>query len=582
MIMHDRKLYSVKKFFLISGVILLLPFATLSVYFALHTIQSSEEMVASANRNALYLYQQELSSNLEQLELLIAQSWAQDWDYKKLRFQQEAIDAHESTRKILESYKTIQSVYSCVGSMAVYSKANDLCRCVYYNNYPHDLREDIKKYVADIDFSKDSRTWYTQKISDKWFLVRILGTADAYSACLVDIDLGPAFTYEEPVLAPTYLIYFNQQMEPMNEADLLGNAHLTFHNENYYYTQRISGDNYMVVHIPLGYGKVTMSYIARYSGFRHMTFSQMFAVLLTFLMLLLIPFVYYIMIRIFFQPLSNFIHTMRESRQDNIHPRLSYDGLLVELNEFSGTFNHMMDKIEQLKIDSYEQEMAKQKAEFQYLQQQLKPHFYLNCLKMLYGIIQLKHTDKAQQMILGISEYIRYTFRNNSILVPLEQEVRQVENYVHIQRESIATKVLLSIDIPSEAKQIHVPIMCIQTFVENSFKYGVCPDRNLEIRISANIISADQESYLDISIQDNGCGFPEEALENYTKNRDCDSGTATGIRNLRQRLEIFYQSKAGITCMNDYQGALCELIIPLHKESHTEQIQEVTDECIDH
>ena len=124
--MHDRKLYSVKKFFLISGVILLLPFATLSVYFALHTIQSSEEMVASANRNALYLYQQELSSNLEQLELLIAQSWAQDWDYKKLRFQQEAIDAHESTRKILESYKTIQSVYSCVGSMAVYSKANDL------------------------------------------------------------------------------------------------------------------------------------------------------------------------------------------------------------------------------------------------------------------------------------------------------------------------------------------------------------------------------------------------------------------------------------------------------------------------
>lgn len=34
--------------------------------------------------------------------------------------------------------------------------------------------------------------------------------------------------------------------------------------------------------------------------------------------------------------------------------------------------------------------------------------------------------------------------------------------------------------------------------------------------------------------------------------------------------------------MNDYQGALCELIIPLHKESHTEQIQEVTDECIDH
>lgn len=580
--MHDRKRYSVKTFFLISGIILLLPFAALSVYFALHTIQSSEEMVASANRNALYLYQQALSSNLEQLELLIAQSWAQDWTYQKLRFQQEAIDAHDSTRKILESYKTIQSVYSCVGSMAIYSKANDLCRCVYYNNYSHDLREDIKTYVADIDFSIDSRTWYTKKIRDKWFLVRILGTADAYSACLVDIDLGPAFTYQEPVSTPAYLIYFNQQMEPMNEETLLKDTHLTFHDKNHYYSKRISGDNYMVVYIPLGYADVTMTYISQYSGFRHMTFFQIFAVLLTFLMLLLIPFVYHIMIRTFFQPLSNFIYTMRKSRQDNLHPRLSYDGLLVELNEFSGTFNHMMDEIEQLKIDFYEQEMAKQKAEFQYLQQQLKPHFYLNCLKMLYGIIQLKHTDKAQHMILGISEYIRYTFRNNSILVPLEQEIHQVENYVHIQQESIATKVSLSIDIPYEAKQAHVPIMCIQTFVENSFKYAVYPDRNLEIRISANIISADQESYLDISIQDNGCGFSEEMLENDAKRQNCNDGTATGIRNLRQRLEIFYQSKAGITCMNNYQGALCELIIPLQKESLTEQIRKETDECIDH
>ena len=103
MIMRSRKLYSVKTFFLISGIILLLPFAMLSVYFALHTIQSSEEMVASANRNALYLYQQELSSSLEQLDLLIAQSWAQDWNYQKLRYKQPAIDAHESTRKILNN-----------------------------------------------------------------------------------------------------------------------------------------------------------------------------------------------------------------------------------------------------------------------------------------------------------------------------------------------------------------------------------------------------------------------------------------------------------------------------------------------
>lgn len=50
--MRNRRLYSIKTFFLISGIILLLPFATLSVYFALHTIQSSEEMVASHSHTA--------------------------------------------------------------------------------------------------------------------------------------------------------------------------------------------------------------------------------------------------------------------------------------------------------------------------------------------------------------------------------------------------------------------------------------------------------------------------------------------------------------------------------------------------
>lgn len=71
-------------------------------------------------------------------------------------------------------------------------------------------------------------------------------------------------------------------------------------------------------------------------------------------------------------------------------------------------------------------------------------------------------------------------------------------------------------------------------------------------------------------------------LEDHARNLDRNDGAATGIRNFRQRLEIIYQSKAGITCMNNYQGALCELIIPLQKEPYTEQMQETADECIDH
>ncbi len=577
--MKRKRLYSVKKFFMIASVALVFPFAILSVYFALHTIRVSEEMAASANRNALYLYQQELSTNLEQLEQSMAQSWAQDWKYQKLRFELDDIDAHESTRIILEAYKVTQSVYPCVGAMAIYSPANGLCRCIYDNSYSHDLREDIKKYVEETDFSRDSVEWYVRRIDDKWFMVRVLGLSNAYSVCFVDIDLGPKITVSEPM--PSYLVYFDGNMEALNETEVFKNVDLD--TKDSYYIRKIAGENFMIVHMPLGYGNITMAYIARYSGFGHMTISQMFAVTFTFLMLLLVPLVYYIVIRIFFRPLSEFIYSIHKSRDENMHPKLSYTGELVELNEFSDTFNDMMEEIEKLKIDSYEQEMAKQKAEFQYLQQQLKPHFYLNFLKTLYGIIQLRHTDKAQQMILGVSEYIRYTFRNNSVLVPLSEEIHQVENYVYIQQASIATRVILNVEIPDEAMNAYVPVMSIQTFVENSFKYAVCADRNLEIGISASIIQAESEVYLEIGIQDNGNGFPEDILDKYTGGRNQESvdGTSTGIHNIKQRLEIIYQSRAGITCMNNYQGALCELIIPLQTKQAPEDAQEVSDECID-
>lgn len=572
--MKDRKLYPVKTFFLIASVILILPFAALSVYFALHTVSESKKMVASANRSALHLYQQELSSNLEQLEQYLVQNWAQDWRHRMLQYEQNAIDAHESTRDILESYKAIQSVYSCVGSMAIYSQANQLCRCTYYNEYSHDLRQAVKAYVEKINFEESVGEWYVDRIDGEWFLVRVVGLSNAYSVCFVDLQLGSAIEYQEEIMNPTYLVYLNDSMEVLNREEQIEGIRFDIDHDEYYSFAKYAGDNFMVVQVPLGYGEITMAYIMKYSGFGQMTVGQMFAVALTFLMLLLVPLVYYIVCKIFFGPLNAFIQSMHESRKGNIPPRLLYTGSLEELNEFSDTFNSMMKEIEKLKIDSYERELAKQKAEFQYLQQQLKPHFYLNCLKTLYGIIQLKHMDKAQKMILGVSEYIRYTFRNNSILVQLAEEVHQVENYVQIQQASIATKVILNIEIPADTEQAYVPIMCIQTFVENSFKYGVCSDRNLEIRISADIIHADEESYLDISIQDNGQGFSEEVLDEMSGNKvRYEDGTATGIRNIKQRLEIFYQSRAGITCMNNYQGALCELIIPLEMEPELEKMQ---------
>lgn len=93
------------------------------------------------------------------------------------------------------------------------------------------------------------------------------------------------------------------------------------------------------------------------------------------------------------------------------------------------------------------------------MQIQLKPHFYLNCLKTLYGMIQGFKNEKAQQMILRISEYIRYTFRDNSTLVPLDVELNRVKNYYDILQSSTAKPARLTISAPDELKSSCSPAL---------------------------------------------------------------------------------------------------------------------------
>jgi hypothetical protein len=54
----------------------------------------------------------------------------------------------------------------------------------------------------------------------------------------------------------------------------------------------------------------------------------------------------------------------------------------------------MMDQIKSLKIIAYEKTLAAQQAQLQYLQIQIRPHFFLNCLSALYGLAEVGESEK--------------------------------------------------------------------------------------------------------------------------------------------------------------------------------------------
>lgn len=79
-----------------------------------------------------------------------------------------------------------------------------------------------------------------------------------------------------------------------------------------------------------------------------------------------------------------------------------------------------MRQIKKLKIDIYEKELEKQKTMMNYLQLQIRPHFFLNCLNTIYSMAQTQLYEEIMKMSMITSNYFRYIFQNTQDLVPVK------------------------------------------------------------------------------------------------------------------------------------------------------------------
>ena len=98
--------------------------------------------------------------------------------------------------------------------------------------------------------------------------------------------------------------------------------------------------------------------------------------------------------------------------------------------------------------------------------------------------------------------------------------------------------------------------------MENSIKYARLGDSRipLEIQVTASYLSTEEGGYLDLMIQDNGQGYPEDILEEISGETVVGKRNV-GINNIKRRCQILYGEKAEYNFAS-YHGALSELILP--------------------
>lgn len=273
--------------------------------------------------------------------------------------------------------------------------------------------------------------------------------------------------------------------------------------------------------------------------------------------LILMPVIFLFMHFSVEKPIAGIAATMDQIAEGEQDVTVQEKYRVLELSRLAHAFNHMIGRIRKLKIEKYEVQLEAQRATMQYLQLQIKPHFYANVLNVIYSLAQRKDFETIQRMSQAIVNYSRYMFHDANELVELQREIQHVRYYMEIQEIRYMMQIECQVEAAPETLNALIPTFIIQIFVENSVKYAFSTQKCCRIAIHAE---TDRErEYLTIRISDNGEGYSDEILRQDWMHKKDDGHI--GLSNVSRRLKLIYEDKARIQLYNDH-GAVTMIRIP--------------------
>ncbi|RYY64174.1 MAG: two-component system sensor protein, partial [Chitinophagaceae bacterium] len=130
-------------------------------------------------------------------------------------------------------------------------------------------------------------------------------------------------------------------------------------------------------------------------------------------------------------------------------------------------------------------------AQLQLLKAQVHPHFLFNTLNNIYAQTQTTAPDAAS-MLLRLSDLLRFMlYEGNKALVPLDRELKLLQDYMHLEQQRYGNKLELSIDLPGDTRGLQIAPLLLLPYVENCFKHGASqlldqPWISLQVRLDGN------------------------------------------------------------------------------------------------
>lgn len=565
-----KKLFSIRKMKKMMLLLFLIPMFLLQAIQSSHFLRVLNEEMAQNGREILSLHQNALDDDISRIANSISSYWALDYSHSKLLYHQSDFNAYQYSYNVLKEYRSLMSLEPSIGALLLISQANHMVLGAYNDSMisygEKDVLQDFAQNLTVCWDYAGLQSWEPVQIGQRFYLARLFRNQTAGTLCFIPLDQTLQTNLSPHDSSENFLFFADGEGVPLTldpvgkEVALQPHQKKAYFSGNYFIVQSYSPTSNMYLVFaessPVSLRKINVLSISILGA--------------SVLVLLLLPLFFLLLKRWYLHPMEQMETALQKIRQGQMGVRFQEDQKVEELQHLSTSFNQMMDRVKQMKIAAYEKELQYRYAQLQYLQLQIRPHFFLNILKSLYGMAQGRNYEKIQTAILMISDHVRYIFHDNQDMVPLQTELHHVENYIQMQHYITSQSIELHMEIEPGLEGAQVPALCLQTFVENSCKYATVPGRRLEIFLEVRHLPSEEGGRLDAVIQDNGPGLSQELLREFNGQVSFQyREDRIGVSNIRQRFQLLYGGDCGFACRNLEPGTEFELIFPLQRKGVT-------------
>lgn len=233
-----------------------------------------------------------------------------------------------------------------------------------------------------------------------------------------------------------------------------------------------------------------------------------------------------------------------------------------EIGVLIRSFRKMMNEIDRLIKEVYENKIALKEFELKALQAQINPHFLYNSLSIINWMAIRSDQKEISKVTLSLSTFYRTALSRGEDMVTVENCIKNIEAYLDIQLVMHDNDFQVDWKIDPEVKNEKVPKLILQPVVENALEHGLDLKEEGEKILKLSFLQEGDDVL--IVVEDNGLGMEQEKAESLVTYQ----AKGYGLKNVNDRVCLLYGEAYAIKIFSSIgKGTRVEIRTPRREQA---------------